>query len=79
MCATVCPSQALSYGPPEEVRKGRATAPVNEFRFGNEQVRTKVSIMLPPKEPVLEVDVQDYMWRETDASDPWLLEEAFMD
>ena len=79
MCATVCPSQALSFGPPAEVQKGRSTIPVNEFRFGNEYVKTKVSIMLPPGQTVLEVDVQDYMWKESDASDPWLLEEAFVD
>ena len=79
MCAMVCPSQALSFGPPEEVRKGRSTIPVNDFRFGNEHVRTKVSMMLPSGSDALEIDVQDYMWKESDASDPWLLEEAFVD
>jgi Fe-S-cluster-containing dehydrogenase component len=79
MCATVCPSQALSFGPPDEVRKGRATTPVNQFSFGREQVRTKVFMMLPPEDTVLDIDVQDYMWRDTDGSAPWLLEEAFMD
>lgn len=79
MCATVCPSQALSFGPPDEVQRGRATIPVNEFRFGNEHVKTKVFMMLPPEQQVLEIDVQDYMWKDSsNATDPWLLEEAFM-
>jgi hypothetical protein len=78
MCATVCPSQALSFGPADEVRKGRSTVPVNDFRFGGEQVKTKVFMMLPAERDALEIDIQDYMWKESDASDPWLLEEAFM-
>ena len=79
MCATVCPSQALSYGPPKEVRAGRATVPVNEFQFGNERVRTKVFMMLPAGKDLLEVNVQDYMSKESDASEPWLLEETIVD
>jgi Fe-S-cluster-containing dehydrogenase component len=79
MCATVCPSQALSFGPADEVERGRSTIPVNDFRFGNEHVKTKVFMMLPPEQKVLEIDVQDYMWKDSsDATEPWLLEEAFM-
>lgn len=78
MCATVCPSQALSFGPPAEVQKGRSTIPVNDFRFGNEHVKTKVFMMLPPEQRVLEIDVQDYMWKDSDATEHWLVEEAFM-
>jgi Fe-S-cluster-containing dehydrogenase component len=48
MCATVCPSQALFYGTPEEIAANRSGSPVNEFQFGGKIVRTKVSIMLPP-------------------------------
>ena len=79
MCATVCPSQALTFGPPLAILPNRTGVPVNDFQFGNERVRTKVSIMLPPGEPVLEVDVQDYMWKDNNASDPWTVEEAFME
>jgi hypothetical protein len=79
MCATVCPSQALSFGPPDEVRRGRSSVPVNNFQFGNELVQTKVFMMLPEEHNVLEIDVQDYMWKDTDATDPWLLEEAVVD
>jgi Fe-S-cluster-containing dehydrogenase component len=79
MCATVCPSQALSFGPPADVRKGRSTIPVNDFRFGNEHVKTKVYMMLPQGQDVLEIDVQDYMWKDGNASDPWILEEAVVE
>ena len=79
MCATVCPSQALSFGPPADVGKGRSTIPVNDFRFGNEHVKTKVFMMLPQGQDVLEIDVQDYMWKDSDASDPWILEEAVVE
>ncbi|MHA7131498.1 4Fe-4S dicluster domain-containing protein [Algoriphagus namhaensis] len=48
MCATVCPSQALFYGTREEIEKLRPNStPVNKFMFGEEQVNTKVNIMMP--------------------------------
>jgi Fe-S-cluster-containing dehydrogenase component len=47
MCATVCPSQALFYGTPEELAEQRTGTPVHEFRFGHQVVRTKVGIMMP--------------------------------
>ncbi len=61
MCATVCPSQALMYAPPEAAAQ-RRERPVNEFRFGNEVVRTKVFIMLPAERTALTVDAADYVW-----------------
>lgn len=48
MCATVCPSQALFYGTREEIERMRPdSVPVNSFKFGKEEVHTKVSIMMP--------------------------------
>ena len=48
MCATVCPSEALYFGPREEVearrKRSRAT---NTFRFGNQTITTKVNMMVP--------------------------------
>jgi Fe-S-cluster-containing dehydrogenase component len=77
MCATVCPSQALSYGPPEIIARQRAASPVRDFRFGNEHVQTKVFMMLPDEQPVLEVNIEDYMWKEPDGqTDNWLVDEA---
>ncbi len=77
MCATVCPSQALSFAPPETIAKQRTSIPVNDFRFGNEHVRTKVFLMMPEQHPVLDIDIADYMWEEPDEqTDRWLIDEA---
>jgi Fe-S-cluster-containing dehydrogenase component len=69
MCATVCPSQALAYLPPETIAEDRRGQPVNDFRFGRENVRTKVFMMAPPSVPAVSVDVSDYMWEEKDAQE----------
>ncbi|HET9442629.1 MAG TPA: 4Fe-4S dicluster domain-containing protein, partial [Acidimicrobiales bacterium] len=42
MCASVCPSQALWFGSPEEYAATRTGTLVNEWRFGNQHVATKV-------------------------------------
>lgn len=47
MCATVCPSQALMYGTPEEIADQRGGTPINEFVFGGRTIRTKVRLMMP--------------------------------
>jgi Fe-S-cluster-containing dehydrogenase component len=46
MCATVCPSQALAFTTHEEIEK-RSGRAVNEWRFGEETVRTKVFVVVP--------------------------------
>ena len=70
MCATVCPSQALAYLPPERIARERREKPTNVFQFGNETVTTKVYMMAPPEVPAVAVDVIDYMW-EPDAMEIW--------
>ena len=62
MCATVCPSQALSYVPPEEIARTRREKPVNTFVFGRQVVTTMNFMMAPPAVDRIEVDVVDYMW-----------------
>ncbi|MEX0774565.1 MAG: 4Fe-4S dicluster domain-containing protein [Phycisphaeraceae bacterium] len=48
MCATVCPSQALFFGTRQEIEALRPrTTPNNRFRFGNQEITTKVNIMMP--------------------------------
>jgi Fe-S-cluster-containing dehydrogenase component len=78
MCATVCPSQALSYAPPEAIARQRSSVPVRDFQFGNERVRTKVFVMMPEEQPVLDVNVEDYMWKgDSDAqADNWIVDET---
>jgi Fe-S-cluster-containing dehydrogenase component len=58
MCATVCPSGALYYGPREEVEALRKRSrPTNTFRFGNQVVTTKVNMMVPRDSPDAHLDV----------------------
>ncbi len=47
MCATVCPSQALMFGTPEEIAEQRGGNPINEFVFGSRLIKTKVHLMMP--------------------------------
>jgi ferredoxin len=57
MCATVCPSGALTYTTREEIERTRQGVPINEWRFGSEVVRTKVYVMVPPETSRVEVDL----------------------
>ncbi len=60
MCATVCPSQALFFGTPEEIAEQRGGTPVNTFVFGGRTIQTKVFLMMPKGTHKLEVrsDIQ---------------------
>lgn len=46
MCASVCPSQALWYGTPEEYAATRRGELIHEYRFGNQIVPTKVATVV---------------------------------
>ncbi len=50
MCATVCPSQALYYATVDEFERTRRGSYVNEWSFGEEEVRTKVFLVVPSRE-----------------------------
>jgi Fe-S-cluster-containing dehydrogenase component len=76
MCATVCPSQALTFGPPEVVARQRQSVPTRDFRFGAEHVKTKVFMMAPASDPVIAVDVEDYMEKGPDGREGWIIDEA---
>jgi Fe-S-cluster-containing dehydrogenase component len=78
MCATVCPSQALAYVPREKIEHERRDSPFNVFRFGDQEVRTKVFMMAPPAAGEIVVDVADYTWEKENARRE-SFEEAFMD
>jgi Fe-S-cluster-containing dehydrogenase component len=62
MCATVCPSQALSYVPVSEIARTRRENPVNTFVFGRQTVKTKNFMMAPAAHDRIAVDVEDYVW-----------------
>jgi Fe-S-cluster-containing dehydrogenase component len=61
MCATVCPSQALSYVKSDAIKQ-RREEPTNLFIFGNQPVKTRVNMMVPPNGGAVSIDVTDYMW-----------------
>jgi Fe-S-cluster-containing dehydrogenase component len=62
MCATVCPSQALTYLPVGQIERERRERPTNVFLFGKQRVTTKVFMMVPAGAASIEVDVEDYTW-----------------
>ena len=66
MCATVCPSQALTYARPEEMARSRREKPVNTFWFGNQKITTKVYMMAPAATDAIAIDVADYTWEKDD-------------
>lgn len=48
MCASVCPSQALFFGSREQIEQLRPNArPISRFRFGQQEITTKVHMMVP--------------------------------
>ena len=62
MCATVCPSQALTYATPETIAKTRREKPMNTFYFGEQKITTKVFMMTPEGTEAVHLDVADYTW-----------------
>jgi Fe-S-cluster-containing dehydrogenase component len=62
MCATVCPSGALAFGTPEQMEHARPRSePVNRFRFGAQEITTKVRVMVPRGAPAPHLDVTSAM------------------
>ena len=57
MCATVCPSGALKYTTMEEIQRTRRGIPTNVWRFGNEEVNTKVYVMVPREVERVNIDL----------------------
>jgi Fe-S-cluster-containing dehydrogenase component len=47
MCATVCPSGALAFSTIDEIMRTRRGHAINDWRFGDQQVRTKVFVLVP--------------------------------
>ena len=56
MCASVCPTGAITFGKYQDVVPLRRTKPVNVHVFGNQKVETKVYMMLPTDELAVEVN-----------------------
>ena len=56
MCASVCPTGAISFGKYEQIVPLRRTKPVNVHVFGNQHVETKVYLMLPADVEEVKID-----------------------
>jgi ferredoxin len=56
MCASVCPTGAITFGKYQDVVPLRRTKPVNVHVFGNQKVETKVYMMLPTEADFVQVD-----------------------
>jgi len=61
MCATVCPSGALYFGPRETIEKMRRERSLNTFVFGRQAVKTKVNLMVGDERKALELDVASFL------------------
>ncbi len=57
MCATVCPSGALTYTTMQDIQRTRRGIAINEWKFGGEIVRTKVYVMVPPEVKRVDIDL----------------------
>jgi len=66
MCATVCPSQALFFGTRDQIDALRPrSAPINQFKFGEQIIKTKVNMMAPRTGQAEYVDVTAAMGEQT--------------
>jgi Fe-S-cluster-containing dehydrogenase component len=55
MCASVCPTGAITFGRYQDVVPLRRTKPVNVHVFGNQSVETKVYLMLPTEDKQVDI------------------------
>jgi ferredoxin len=67
MCASVCPTGAISFGKYEQIVPLRRTKPVNVHVFGNQKVETKVYLMLPA-----DADEVNVGGGETETAESWI-------
>jgi Fe-S-cluster-containing dehydrogenase component len=77
MCASVCPSEALWYGTPEEFADRRPGHLVNTFTFGNQSVRTHVVTVVDERREG-PLDITSMRVRERWQDDPFGLGPAAM-
>ncbi|MBI2683547.1 MAG: 4Fe-4S binding protein [Acidobacteriales bacterium] len=57
MCATVCPSQALAFTTLEEMQRSRQGHAIQDWTFGQENVRTKVYLWVPEETVRFQIDL----------------------
>jgi len=73
MCASVCPSEALWYGTAEQFESTRRGSLVRDWKFGNQDVRTKVAMVADRPGPVeVSIGRRNQHWMD----DPFGLDEV---
>lgn len=73
MCATVCPSEAIFFGPKSEIEARRKNKANNKFRFGQQEITTKVYIMMDASDETVEMDIMDFISSKIEDSQPWVI------
>ena len=69
MCATVCPSGALTFTTREHIELSRQGVAIREWSFGGEAVRTKVNVLVPRSVHRVDVEVEPSNGTRTDEYD----------
>jgi Fe-S-cluster-containing dehydrogenase component len=69
MCATVCPSGALTFTTRENIERTRQGVAIREWQFGDEVVRTKVNVLVPRSVHRIDVTVEQIGRTKTDEYD----------
>jgi len=69
MCATVCPSGALTFTTRENIERTRQGMAIRDWQFGGETVRTKVNVLVPRKVQKLNVTIEQIETTSTDEYD----------
>ncbi len=76
MCASVCPSGALSFGPRSTFEATRPSSrSLNRFQFGRQTITTRVNLVVPRKHPDDRLDVTVGLDEEPDILTLGLFEE----
>lgn len=66
MCASVCPSQCLYFGTREEIALLRPNSrPINQFQFGQQQIKTKVNMLVPVEDTDSNLNVTQHTGPQT--------------
>jgi Fe-S-cluster-containing dehydrogenase component len=69
MCATVCPSGALTFTTRENIERTRQGVAIREWQFGGQTVRTKVNVMVPREVKYINVTIEQIGLTSTDEYD----------
>jgi Fe-S-cluster-containing dehydrogenase component len=69
MCATVCPSGALTFTTRENIEGTRQGMAIRDWRFGGETVRTKVNVLVPRNVQRIDVSIEQLGVTRTDEYD----------